>query len=77
MTISMIETNVDMSKVWFYQRDLVKFKIKTQPSWKICAIVTRSLLPEYRHDIILKSFAILNQKNWFRTYYHRRRNTTF
>jgi glycosyltransferase involved in cell wall biosynthesis len=24
--------------------------------------VTRSLLPEYRHDIILKSFAILNQK---------------
>jgi hypothetical protein len=27
-------------------------------------------LSEYRHDIILKSFAILNQKNWFRTYYY-------
>jgi hypothetical protein len=24
--------------------------------------LSRSLLPEYRHDIILKSFAILNQK---------------
>jgi hypothetical protein len=52
-----------MSKVLVCQRiDLVKF-IKTPPILKICAIVSRSLLSEYRHDIILKSFAILNQKN--------------
>jgi glycosyltransferase involved in cell wall biosynthesis len=35
--------------------------VNNQPIIK--AIVTRSLLPEYKHDIILKAFAILNKKN--------------
>ena len=65
MTISMIEANADMNKVLVLPKgiDLVKFNNQnTANPEKICAIVTRSLLPEYRHDIILKSFAILNQK---------------
>ncbi|MES2852438.1 MAG: glycosyltransferase [Bacteroidota bacterium] len=65
MTISMLEANVDMNKVLVLPKgiDLTKFgnQNKANPE-KICAIVTRSLLPEYRHAIILKSFAILNQK---------------
>ena len=65
MTISMADANVDMNKVLVLPKgiDLVKFNNQnTANPEKICAIVTRSLLPEYRHDIILKSFAILNQK---------------
>ena len=65
MTISMIEANVDMNKVLVLPKgiDLSKFGNQNNANpEKICAIVTRSLLPEYRHDIILKSFAILNQK---------------
>jgi glycosyltransferase involved in cell wall biosynthesis len=43
--------------------DLIKFANKNtaNPS-KINAIVTRSLTSDYRHDIILKAFGILNQK---------------
>lgn len=65
MTISMMEANVDMNKVLVLPKgiDLEKFcNTNNANPEKICAIVTRSLLPEYRHDIILKSFAILNQK---------------
>ena len=65
MTISMIEARVDMNKVLILPKgiDLVQFADKNNADpEKICAIVTRSLLPEYRHDTILKSFAILNQK---------------
>ncbi|MFV8378375.1 glycosyltransferase [Flavobacterium sp. LB3R33] len=65
MTISMIEANVDMNKVLVLPKgiDLSKFGNQNNANpEKICAIVTRSLLPVYRHDIILKSFAILNQK---------------
>lgn len=65
MTLSMIKANVDMTKVMVLPKgiDLAKFSIGNNGNpEKICAIVTRSLLPEYRHDIILKSFAILNQK---------------
>ncbi|WP_035667812.1 glycosyltransferase [Flavobacterium sp. 83] len=65
MTISMKEANVDMNKVMVLPKgiDLEKFNNNNNANpAKICAIVTRSLLPEYRHDIILKSFAILNQK---------------
>ena len=65
MTISMAKAKVDMKKVLVLPKgiDLVKFanKNKARPE-KICAIVTRSLLPEYRHDIILKAFAVLNHK---------------
>ncbi|MFV8373958.1 glycosyltransferase [Flavobacterium sp. LB1P71] len=65
MTISMMEANVDMNKVLVLPKgiDLEKFSNTNNANpEKICAIVTRSLLPEYRHDIILKSFALLNQK---------------
>ena len=65
MTISMLEAKVDMSKVLVLPKgiDLVQFgNQNTANPEKICAIVTRSLLPEYRHDSILKAFAILNQK---------------
>ena len=66
MTISMLEDKVDMSKVLVLPKgiDLVKFSCQNNANpEKICAIVTRSLVSEYRHDIILKAFAILNQKN--------------
>ena len=65
MTLSMLEAKVDMNKVLVLPKgiDLVKFGNENYATpEKICAIVTRSLLPEYRHDIILKSFAILKQK---------------
>ena len=64
MTISMAEANVDMSKVLVLPKgiNLSKFcNINTADPTKIHAIVTRSLLPEYRHDIVLKAFGILNQ----------------
>jgi glycosyltransferase involved in cell wall biosynthesis len=64
MTLSMTEAEVDMTKVLVLPKgiDLTKFENKnTANPEKISAIVSRSLLPEYRHDIILKSFAILNK----------------
>jgi len=65
MAISMKAINVDMSKVLVLPKgiDLVKFGNQNiaNPS-KINAIVTRSLTTDYRHDIILKAFSILNQK---------------
>jgi glycosyltransferase involved in cell wall biosynthesis len=65
MTISMKATNVDMNKVMVLPKgiDLVKFGNKNAANAsKINAIVTRSLTSDYRHDIILKAFAILNQQ---------------
>jgi glycosyltransferase involved in cell wall biosynthesis len=65
MTCSMQEANVDMNKVMILPKgiNLDLFKNNTiHDTTKINAIVTRSLLPEYRHDIILKAFSILNQK---------------
>lgn len=65
MTISMKAINVDMKKVVVLPKgiDLVKFgnQNRANPS-KINAIVTRSLTSDYRHDIILKAFSIINQK---------------
>ncbi|HEX9151129.1 MAG TPA: glycosyltransferase [Flavobacterium sp.] len=65
MTISMKQAHVDMNKVMVLPKgiDLAQFENKNNANpEKICAIVTRSLLPEYRHSIILKSFALLNQR---------------
>ncbi|TDD95222.1 glycosyltransferase [Flavobacterium cellulosilyticum] len=65
MTISMKATNVDMKKVLVLPKgiDLIQFKyINTANPSKINAIVTRSLAPDYRHEVILKAFGILNQK---------------
>jgi glycosyltransferase involved in cell wall biosynthesis len=65
MTISMKEAKVDMNKVLVLPKgiDLIQFKdINSANPSKINAIVTRSLMPEYRHEIILKAFGILHQK---------------
>jgi glycosyltransferase involved in cell wall biosynthesis len=65
MTISMRKINVDMTKVLVLPKgiDLDVFKNKKNIfSEKITAIVTRSLMPEYRHEVILKAFEIINQK---------------
>lgn len=65
MTISMKAHNVDMKKVLVLPKgiDLEKFANKnTSTPDKINAIVTRSLYPDYRHDVILRAFGILNNK---------------
>jgi glycosyltransferase involved in cell wall biosynthesis len=65
MTVSMKALGVDMNKVLVLPKgiDTVKFGNKTNiNSAIITAIVTRSLMPEYRHDIILKAFGILYHK---------------
>lgn len=65
MSISMKATNVDMNKVMVLPKgiDLVKFGNKNSANHsKINAIVTRSLTSDYRHEIILKAFGIINQK---------------
>lgn len=65
MAEHMKNSKVDMSKVLVLPKgiDLNQFENKnTANPDKIHAIVTRSLLPEYRHEIILKAFDILHQK---------------
>ncbi|WP_281297161.1 glycosyltransferase [Flavobacterium limnophilum] len=65
MTISMKKANVDMNKVLVLPKgiNLEQFGNKKKTSTeKITAIVTRSLMPEYRHETILKAFGILNQR---------------
>jgi len=61
----MKKVNVNMTKVLVLPKgiDLSKFKnLNTADPNKICAIVTRSLLPVYSHDSILNAFAIIHQK---------------
>ncbi|MBA4277136.1 glycosyltransferase [Flavobacterium sp.] len=65
MTVSMQATNVNMEKVLVLSKgiDLEKFENKRNASAeKITALVTRSLMPEYRHDVILQAFWILSQR---------------
>ncbi|MDX6182321.1 glycosyltransferase [Flavobacterium sp. Fl-77] len=64
MTISMKAIGVDMRKVLVLPKgiNLSLFTPSINTSNKIEAIVTRSLQPEYRHDIILRAFGILHQK---------------
>lgn len=65
MTISMQEAKVDMEKVLVLPKgiDLEQFgNTNNNSSEKLTAIVTRSLMPEYRHDVILQAFRILNQR---------------
>jgi glycosyltransferase involved in cell wall biosynthesis len=66
MSLSMKNCNVDMKKVLIlpkginienFQNNLLK------NDDKIRAIVTRSLTADYRHEIILKAFSELNNKN--------------
>lgn len=62
----MKESNVDMSKVMVLPKginlDFFQFKDASNSSM-INAVVTRALEPEYRHDLILKAFAIIKQNN--------------
>ncbi|RVT77525.1 glycosyltransferase [Flavobacterium sufflavum] len=65
MADSMAKAKVDMTKVLVLPKgiDLNQFENKnTANPDKISAIVTRSLLPEYRHEVILKAFGILHKK---------------
>lgn len=61
MASHMQRVHVDMKKVLVLPKGInlhqFTFKTKTQQNDKITAIVTRSLLPEYRHEIILQAFA--------------------
>jgi glycosyltransferase involved in cell wall biosynthesis len=61
----MKESNVDMSKVMVLPKginlDFFEFR-NASDTTMIQAVVTRALQPEYKHDVILKAFAILKQK---------------
>lgn len=66
MAIHMKKSGVDMNKVMILPKgiNLDQFQYKTDKDFsKINAIVTRSLNPEYKHDVILNAFAILKEKN--------------
>lgn len=65
MTISMKKSNINMNKVMVLPKgvDVTLFKPNTiREKNTIHAIVTRSLLAEYRHNTILKAFGILHEK---------------
>ncbi len=65
MTYSMKNSNVEMNKVMVLPKgvDVLRFKrTNTEEIPSIKAIVTRSLLPEYRHSTIIKAFEIIQQK---------------
>jgi glycosyltransferase involved in cell wall biosynthesis len=69
MAESMMERHVDMSKVmvlpkginmdnFYYNPDKERYR------QKIRAIVTRSLLPDYRHNVIIRAFKILKDRGY-------------
>lgn len=66
MAEHMKNSHVDMSKVMILPKgiNLDFFEYHNNSDEPIIkAIVTRSLLPEYKHDVILKAFSVLKQKN--------------
>jgi glycosyltransferase involved in cell wall biosynthesis len=66
MVEHMKESNVDMDKVMILPKginlDFFEFNDASDGTL-INAVVTRSLEPEYKHDLILKAFSIVKQKN--------------
>lgn len=66
MAEHMKESNVDMEKVMILPKginlDFFEFN-DTSDGTLINAVVTRSLEPEYKHDLILKAFSIVKQKS--------------
>lgn len=66
MADRMKESNVDMTKVMVLPKginlNLFQFEENHDDS-TINAIVTRALEPEYKHEVILKAFGIIKQKN--------------
>jgi glycosyltransferase involved in cell wall biosynthesis len=66
MATHMKNSGVNMSKVMILPKgiNLDFFEYQDNSNEPIIkAIVTRSLLPEYKHDVILKAFAILKKQN--------------
>ena len=66
MAEHMKESNVDMEKVMILPKginlDFFQFNDASDGTF-INAVVTRSLEPEYKHDLILKAFSIVKQKS--------------
>jgi glycosyltransferase involved in cell wall biosynthesis len=65
METHMKKSGIDMNKVFVLPKgiDTEKFfSAEKKYSTKIKCIVTRSLEPEYKHDVILKAFSILQTK---------------
>lgn len=66
MAEHMKESNVDMEKVMILPKginlDFFEFNDASDGTL-INAVVTRSLEPEYKHDLILKAFSIVKQKS--------------
>jgi len=66
MAQHMKQSNVDMSKVLLLPKginlEFFQFNAASDTTM-IHAVVTRSLQPEYNHDVILKAFGILKQKS--------------
>lgn len=66
MVEHMKESNVDMDKVMILPKginlDFFQFNDASDGTL-INAVVTRSLEPEYKHDLILKAFSIVKQKS--------------
>lgn len=66
MAEHMKESNVDMDKVMILPKginlDIFQFNDASDGTL-INAVVTRSLEPEYKHDLILKAFSIFKQKS--------------
>jgi glycosyltransferase involved in cell wall biosynthesis len=65
MAEHMQKSNVNMGKVMVLPKgiNLNAFTFKANDNEaKISAIVTRSLLPEYKHEVIIRAFSILKQK---------------
>jgi len=66
MADHMEKSKVDMSKVMVLPKginlDFFQFRENHDYSF-INAVVTRSLEPEYSHDVILRAFALIKQKN--------------
>jgi glycosyltransferase involved in cell wall biosynthesis len=66
MAEHMKESNVDMDKVMILPKginlDFFQFNDASDGAL-INAVVTRSLEPEYKHDLILKAFSIVKQKS--------------
>ena len=66
MTKHMLDSNVEMNKILELPKgiNIELFSFSSIQNLKsIEAIVTRALEPEYKHDVILKAFAILKKKN--------------
>jgi glycosyltransferase involved in cell wall biosynthesis len=65
MTYSMIKSGADPLKIMILAKGIDLRKYTYHPEikdFKIRAIVTRSLTPDYRHKIILKAFAKIREK---------------